>query len=210
MTTRADLVARNTKHGAAKRRAETSEYRSWRGMIERCENSNHISYGYYGGRGIAVCERWRNDFSTFLADMGMKPTPQHQVDRYPDTNGNYEPSNCRWATPAEQRANQRPYDESVRVRKSWGNRSKISRQRPDMTGQRFERLVVIGYADSRGKRANWLCQCDCGNQTTVSGKSLRQGTTKSCGCLNRDKTRERAIRRNGTDNPAKYRWRKTD
>jgi hypothetical protein len=73
-------------------------------MIHRCTNPNATSYERYGGRGIAVCERWRS-FENFLADMGERPEGK-SIDRYPDNDGNYEPGNCRWATPKEQRANQ--------------------------------------------------------------------------------------------------------
>lgn len=73
-------------------------------MRERCYNPKHIAYHRYGGRGITVCDRWRNSFEAFLADMGARPEGR-TLDRV-NNNGNYEPSNCRWATPKEQRANQ--------------------------------------------------------------------------------------------------------
>jgi hypothetical protein len=85
----------------------STEYNSWKGMIERCENENGTAYRNYGGRGIKVCERWRNSYETFLADMGRKPTRQHSIDRYPNNDGDYEPRNCRWATPSEQLFNTR-------------------------------------------------------------------------------------------------------
>lgn len=81
----------------------TPEYLSWAGMIQRCTNPKNYGYRYWGGRGIAVCERWRK-FQNFLADMGTKPSHRHSIDRI-NNNGNYEPGNCRWATMSEQRLN---------------------------------------------------------------------------------------------------------
>lgn len=80
---------------------------SWRSMIARCENPKTNGFAYYGGRGIRVCPRWRHSFLAFLADMGPRPSPEHSIDRI-DSDGDYEPSNCRWATPTEQAANQAP------------------------------------------------------------------------------------------------------
>lgn len=80
-------------------------YQSYLAMMRRCYDQNHDNYKYYGGRGITVCNAWFKNFPQFLADMGDRPQGK-TIDRI-NVNGNYEPSNCRWATPAEQRANQR-------------------------------------------------------------------------------------------------------
>lgn len=77
-------------------------------MQERCHNEKHKDYPSYGGRGIHVCDRWRNSYDSFLEDMGERPAGT-SLDRFPNGNGNYEPGNCRWATPREQRQNQRDY-----------------------------------------------------------------------------------------------------
>lgn len=74
-------------------------------MRQRCQNPNNIEWKRYGAKGIKVCERW-DDFALFLTDMGEKPAPEYSIDRI-DPEGHYEPGNCRWATPYEQRHNRR-------------------------------------------------------------------------------------------------------
>lgn len=91
-------------HGESSRN-RTVEYCAWAGMLGRCRNPRNAKWEHYGGRGIAVCERWQS-YENFLADMGRKPSPQHSLDRI-DVDGDYTPENCRWATATEQRCNQR-------------------------------------------------------------------------------------------------------
>lgn len=90
----------------------TPEYAAWGAMIQRCTNTRHPRWKHYGGRGIAICARWRHSFAAFLSDMGCRPTSDHTLDRR-DNDGNYEPSNCRWATWSEQRRNRRDAAELV-------------------------------------------------------------------------------------------------
>ncbi len=82
----------------------TSTYNIWKGMKFRCSSAKNKDYKYYGARGIKVCDRWQK-FSNFCQDMGERP-PGYSLDRI-DFNGNYEPSNCRWATATEQNRNKR-------------------------------------------------------------------------------------------------------
>jgi hypothetical protein len=89
------------KHGVT----HSPEHRSWLSMMTRClwSGPERPDYALYQGKGITVCERWL-DFANFLADMGPKPTPKHTLDRI-DSDGNYEPNNCKWSTAREQARN---------------------------------------------------------------------------------------------------------
>lgn len=98
------VTVRSTKHGHANAGAISPTYHSWAGMVARCSSEKHKNFQNYGGRGIKVCERWLT-FANFLADMGEKP-PGTSLDRI-NGNGNYEPSNCRWATATQQSRNRR-------------------------------------------------------------------------------------------------------
>lgn len=86
--------------------SELPEYDIWGGIKSRCLNPRYHAYPYYGGRGITLCDRWRDSFTNFYADMGPRPSPQHSIDRTDNEKG-YFPENCRWSTSKEQARNTR-------------------------------------------------------------------------------------------------------
>lgn len=101
-----DIAVHGHTRGATHGRGPTAEYTTWINLIGRCEDKKRKQYKDYGGRGIKVCKRWRKSFQAFIDDMGPRPSRFHSIDRI-NNDGNYEPSNCRWETRAQQGKNQR-------------------------------------------------------------------------------------------------------
>lgn len=99
-------------HGLSRR---IPEYRAWINMKSRCYNPETPGFDRYGGRGISVCDQWRDNFEAFYRDVGQRPTAQHSLDRWPNPDGNYAPDNVRWATRVEQTRNFADANRIVRV-----------------------------------------------------------------------------------------------
>lgn len=97
-------------------------------MIQRCENPKHTAYHRYGGRGIQICERWRQDFEAFVSDVGQRPSLSHTLDRE-NGDGNYEPGNVRWATPVVQQRNR---CDTLRI--EWDGRIMSGKEAADIAG----------------------------------------------------------------------------
>lgn len=114
-----------TKHGQSR----TGLYQLWSSMIRRCELTTSKDYPHYGARGIKVYTEWRVNFEAFAKDMGPRPTNRHTIDRR-DSNGDYEPANCRWATMTVQQRNKRnnrriQVGDVIRTMSEWSETSGI-------------------------------------------------------------------------------------
>jgi hypothetical protein len=99
------LALRRTSHGQTRGGKHSEAYACWANMVQRCTNPKATNWKYWGGRGITICDSWRQ-FENFHKDMGDPPEGL-TLDRYPDLDGNYEPGNCRWATDEQQSQNRR-------------------------------------------------------------------------------------------------------
>jgi len=120
------------RHGHNRPNKRTAEYTTWHSMIQRCCNEKSKAYQSYGKKGITVCEEWR-DFINFYRDMGDRPSLKHSLDRFPDMNGNYEKSNCRWGTTGEQARNKNnnrwiEYDGQRMIAADWSIKTGIRGQ----------------------------------------------------------------------------------
>lgn len=169
----------NTKHGGTAHASKDQLYDIWRAMHQRCENPNATGFKNYGGRGIKVCERWK-DFAKFREDIGPRPGPKYSLDRKDnDLLGEraYCPENCRWATRVEQNQNQRPRKPSLQI-----------------AGQTFGKLTAIRETRSRRMGAvRWLFRCVCGKEVERTAAAVVGGKIPGCRCGNPTQTRAHDI-----------------
>lgn len=126
----------HTTHGHARSSGDTRAYMIWGAMLRRCHSETHKDYGYYGARGIRVCDSWRKSFATFLSDMG-EPEKGMTLDRKENNEG-YSPSNCVWASRMDQSNNTR-------------NNLMIQTPSSLMTLAEFSRETGINYSNLRAK-----------------------------------------------------------
>jgi hypothetical protein len=142
-----NILNSNLSHGMS----YTKEHKCWAHMKARCYDINDNRYYRYGGRGITVCDRWKNSFESFIEDMGMSPSPKHSVDRI-DIDKNYERSNCRWATAKEQANNASSnrmitYEGKTQTLAQWSDETGIKRttisMRIDSYGWTIEEALSV-------------------------------------------------------------------
>jgi len=149
---------RKYDHSGPTYKTQPNEYRAWSGMKVRCFNPAFKDWHLYGGRGITVCDAWRDSFEEFFRTVGPRPSSTHSLDRYPNPNGNYEPGNVRWATPKEQANNcasrNRKYElngQSLTL-SEWARRMDICRESLRdriKTGWTIERALTAPRTEAR-------------------------------------------------------------
>lgn len=175
------------KHGLS----YTSEYRAWQTMRLRCTNPANAAWPDYGGRGITVCDRWMNDPAVFLADMGPKPSPKHEIDRI-DNDGPYSPENCRWVPRKINDRNRRSnrlitHDGKTLTVAEWSERTGLGEST-------IAYRIKIGWSASRAittsarqKNANGHAKKDLRHPCTDCGKPVRLECVRCITCSNKSR-----------------------
>ncbi len=198
------------KHGESNNGKETTEYRTWSSIKERCRSNLPHQARWYKSRGIKVCERWLGEdgYVNFLSDMGRRPKDKHSIDRIDSAKG-YSPENCRWATWTEQQNNRsntpRITVDGVtkslmdwcrqnglpittvhnRIRGGWEPARAVTepshKRRQLKGGEKFGSWMVEAEAPlHNGNAAMYWCVCECGKRKRVDAYGLVSGHRKRC------------------------------
>lgn len=198
-------MTRRKTHGMTK----TPEHDTWIGMRQRCENPNFPKYEYYGGRGIKVCDRWR-DFANFYADMG--PRPHGLTLERIDNDGDYTPDNCRWATRKDQMRNQR-----ITRRVTIDGKTYVAADLADQSGLKTDTIVErakrgLSLADviapekmvfheglalggvANGARLRALTHCKNGHEFSAENTHTNDRGFRICRACKRERERQRRQR----------------
>ena len=151
---RQTILERNTRHGLAKRGEQTTEYRTWKALKNRCYNKNSKAYKNYGGRGITVCDKWIDNYPAFILDMGLKPKG-YTIERK-DNDLGYNPENCIWTTRLIQANNKRnnkliTYDNQTKTITQWAEFLGVHRQ---LLRSRFDKGWLPEIALTTPRRCN--------------------------------------------------------
>jgi len=168
-----------TKHGLS----DSKEHLAWLSMKGRCYNKSQQSFKNYGGRGIIVCDRWLSKFEFFFSDMGAAPSTKHSIDRI-NNNGNYEPKNCRWATPLQQSKNKRQAVNSLKNK--YGKHhfetpwSEIKKIKWDFALKNMEKIKLRPFVNYSWQAHEFVVSnIKKGREEKISGENLR--SIKLCG-----------------------------
>jgi hypothetical protein len=198
--------------------SNTRLYKTYGNIRARCYNKNNPRYHNYGGRGIRMCDEWRNNPESFLfwaIDNGYKKGLS--IERI-DVNGDYCPENCRWISNNEQQLNrtnnrtisflgqsktliewsrdlsfnyktvQKRLDSGMSVEDAFT--IPTAKKRRDITDMVSGKLIAVSYSHTAGKRAYWNCKCTCGNSITTRSENIISGKSQSCGCSRLKKDKE--------------------
>ena len=136
-----DKYLRRLGYAATARAKYPADYWVWRGVKQRCYNPKHPWYARYGGRGIRMCDEWRNSFQAFARDMGPRPSPKHTIERI-DNDGDYRPGNCRWGTMTDQNRNKG----GVKLTQSHVKAIKHLLRTTSMTPRKIAAMFGVNYA----------------------------------------------------------------
>jgi hypothetical protein len=123
----------------------TPTHEVWRAMKQRCLNPKRLNFARYGGRGVSLCERWRDSYQAFLDDMGPRPSGL-TIERINNLDG-YHPKNCRWATPREQANNRRSnrilaYQGQIDTLANWARVVGLS-------ARTIQKRLTLGWSDEK-------------------------------------------------------------